>query len=137
MKEYITTKEQCEKNIEKLGNVVCPYCGRKLQAIETVDNAGIPTYWIGCMHGRNDLGHFTGGVIPDVFETAKKIVLDDWDRQPTIFKDVRTDEEFELWFQDQVQSWCRIISKIKNVEKSDFIPRFSYDMLKENIFKYG
>jgi len=43
--KYITTKEECQKSISG----VCEGCGGELEPMETEDNAGNPTYWIGCM----------------------------------------------------------------------------------------
>jgi hypothetical protein len=65
-KEYQTTKEDCEKKISG----VCCGCGGKLEAIETVDNAGSPTFWVGCNHCHC----FRGGVDRRYFEIARELV---------------------------------------------------------------
>jgi len=44
MEKYIVTKEECRKSIKG----VCEGCGSKLEAIETVDNGGNPTFWVAC-----------------------------------------------------------------------------------------
>lgn len=67
-KEYITTKEECEKNI----NGVCEGCGGSLTALETVDNAGHPTFWQGCEHCSS----FRAGIEPKYFKVARKLVED-------------------------------------------------------------
>ena len=64
--QYITTKEECEKNI--LG--VCEGCGGALTAIETVDNSGRPTFWQGCEH----CSCFRSGVDSKYFKVARKLV---------------------------------------------------------------
>lgn len=65
-KQYKTTKEECEKNISG----ICEGCGRKLIAIETVDNSGAPTYWQGCEHCSS----FRSGIQRVYFEIARKLV---------------------------------------------------------------
>lgn len=64
--QYITTKEECEKNIKG----VCEGCGGPLSAIETVDNSGRPTFWQGCQH----CSCFRSGVEPKYFNVARKLV---------------------------------------------------------------
>ena len=70
-KEYVSSKKECLEIVE---GRVCDYCGRKLEAIETVDNAGNPTFWSGCYHGR-EYGIFTIGTTSDVFKLAKLYIL--------------------------------------------------------------
>lgn len=67
MKTYVTTKEECEA---KIGILVCEGCGGKLEALETVDNSGAPTFWVGCKH----CSCFRGGVLRQYFEVAREIV---------------------------------------------------------------
>jgi hypothetical protein len=64
--KYMISKEDCEKTI----NGVCPGCGGTLAAIETVDNAGRPTYWVGCEH----CGVYTNGVPIEYYKIARAIV---------------------------------------------------------------
>ena len=64
--KYITTKEECEKSISG----VCEGCGGELSAIETVNNADEPTFWIGCVHCES----FRGGVDPKYFKIARRLV---------------------------------------------------------------
>jgi len=65
-KKYITTKEDCEKNISG----VCEGCGGALTAIETVDNSGRPTFWQGCEHCSS----FRSGIELKYFKIARKLV---------------------------------------------------------------
>lgn len=69
VKKYITTKSQCQEMIDKYNNV-CQYCGRKLEPIETVDNANRPTYWIGC----NKCLKFNNGTTKRIYDIAVKMV---------------------------------------------------------------
>lgn len=68
MTDYITTFKQCKKQISK-GNV-CEGCGGKIEPIETVDNGGDPTFWIGCKHCMC----FRGGVKKEYWEIARQLV---------------------------------------------------------------
>lgn len=63
---HITSKEQCQANIKG----VCGRCGGPLSPIETVDNAGRPTFWSGC----EKCWRFDNGVTEDVFKIAKAMV---------------------------------------------------------------
>jgi len=67
--EYDTTKELCQKIIDKNNPVVCKSCGGEINPIETVNNANKPTFWSGCLKCMV----FDGGVKPIVFEIAKKM----------------------------------------------------------------
>lgn len=60
------TKEQCEKTIKG----VCEGCGGKLEAIDTIDNSGVPTFWVGCNHCKC----FRGGIESLYFEVARELV---------------------------------------------------------------
>ena len=64
--KYQITQEQCQKNISG----VCGGCGGKLEPIETVDNSGNPTYWIGCNH----CSCFRSGVEKEYFEIARELI---------------------------------------------------------------
>jgi hypothetical protein len=67
--KYQVTKEECQN---KIGILVCEGCGGKLEPIKTVNNAGEPTYWVGCNH----CSYFRGGVLRQYFEIARKLVED-------------------------------------------------------------
>ena len=70
--EYQITKKQCQKQIDSRSEIVCTYCGGKIEPIETVDNAGRPTFWVGC----NNCSHFNGGVSPKIYNIAKTMVTE-------------------------------------------------------------
>src|ERR1700689_818351 len=65
-KKYQTTKEQCESRIRG----VCEGCGGKLEALETEDNSGNPTYWQGCNHCSS----FRSGVDAVCWKIARELV---------------------------------------------------------------
>ena len=66
MKKYQTTKKECEESIKG----VCEGCGGKLEAVETVNNADEPTYWVACNHCHC----FRGGVEKIYYEIARELV---------------------------------------------------------------
>lgn len=69
MKEYKITPVQC---MEMVGDNVCPGCGGKLVPIETVDNAGNPTFWAAC----ETCSTFQWGVPKIVQIIASKLVIE-------------------------------------------------------------
>lgn len=69
--EYKITREHCQKMIDENGNV-CSQCGAVLTPIDTVDNAGDPTFWIGCM----PCGRFDHGVPELIQRMAKYLVTE-------------------------------------------------------------
>lgn len=71
LKQYVVSKEYCQNKINS--KHVCRQCGGKIEPIETVDNAGNPTYWSGCLC----CNIFTSGVDRMVYEIAKKLYNDD------------------------------------------------------------
>ncbi len=70
--EYKITKQQCQDNIKG----VCSHCGGKLEPLETVDNAGDPTFWAGCPGCLC----FDNGVKPEIYAVAKVLVEEKWYR---------------------------------------------------------
>lgn len=70
-KIYQTTKEECQKDIDQIGNV-CNGCGGVIEPIEMVDNASNPTFWAGC----NNCQVFTHGCQPEIFKIARRLVKD-------------------------------------------------------------
>ena len=64
--KFVTSKKDCLKSISG----VCEGCGRKLQPIRTVDNAGNPTYWISCKH----CSCFRSGVNKKYWKIARQLV---------------------------------------------------------------
>jgi hypothetical protein len=65
---YSITREQCQAAISG----VCSGCGGELVPIGTVDNAGDPTFWSGCMR----CSMFDGGCDPLVFRVARAMVTE-------------------------------------------------------------
>lgn len=108
---YNVTKEECQKNIDKHNNVCCR-CSGKLEPIETVDNSGQPTFWIGCKKCMV----FTHGTIMKIYETSKKMVEDGYihytfEHCP---KD-RNSDEYTFWKNNQISGTVRIVEKILNI----------------------
>lgn len=68
--KYVTTREECQKNIDAR-NYVCSGCGGMIVPIETVDNAGRPTFWAGCLQ----CSCFDFGVPKEIYETARDLVI--------------------------------------------------------------
>jgi hypothetical protein len=106
-KQYITTKEECEKNISG----VCEGCGGLLTAIETVDNSGRPTFWQGCEHCSS----FRSGVLPLYFKIARKLVEEDKmlpysHMKRSEYED--TPERLQYFFDSQTAGLSREISYI-------------------------
>lgn len=64
--KYQTSFEDCQKTI--VG--ICCCCGGELKPIETVDNAGRPTWWAGC----EPCNRFDAGVSQEVYAIAKYMV---------------------------------------------------------------
>jgi len=107
--EYITTKKQCQKQIDKYKNV-CRGCGGKLTPIETVDNSDRPTFWIGC----KKCTVFDNGCNLNEYKIAKKMVIEkhfrfyhkqepDKNREP---------EKYNYWLTSQIRGTCRIVNDV-------------------------
>lgn len=69
LKDYKTTKEDCQAAIDLTG-YVCSRCGGIRTPIETVDNSGDATFWPGCLHCEV----FNYGVSQHVYDIAKYLV---------------------------------------------------------------
>lgn len=122
-KVYQVTKETCQQFIDRNGNV-CDHCGGQLSPIETVDNAGNPTYWSGCWHGNPESGWggiYTAGVPRELFELAEKLVLGGERAYSHLDKsEYRKDEEAKLyWFRSQVSGMCSHIRRIEYLKQHD------------------
>lgn len=113
--KYDITKEQCQEMIDK-SPVVCPRCGGKLEPIETVNNADIPTYWSGC----NACGMFSWGFPPEVFQIANQIVRDrhfqPYSHDPFPYNG--TDEQKDYWYKNQTGGACSTVAMILNLYKT-------------------
>lgn len=122
MKEYITTKKECESKINK--DYVCERCGRQIIAMETVDNAGNPTFWSGCWHTdkptKDSWGHFTSGIPKHIYELAEKLVCQEGSyyshTNKSEYKD--TPEQREFWFQTEQSGWARLLETIEYLKNN-------------------
>ena len=116
---YQTTKEQCQNNIDKRGNIVCSSCGGKLEPIETVDNSRNPTFWQGCTNCEI----FDNGVNPEIYKTAVEMVDNNnfraynFDEKP---KD-ETSFEFDYWRKSQIKGVTRIVQDIIKIHSGFLI----------------
>ena len=101
-REYVTTKEECEKQIQG----VCSGCGGKLEPIETVDNGGSPTFWVGCLN----CSCFESGVEPQVYQTAYRLVTEMYHRPYSDSEPGKEDKElYERWLHSQVRGTSRLV----------------------------
>ena len=99
------TKKKCQQGI----NGVCEGCGGKLEPIETVDNAGDPTYWCGCKH----CSCFRSGVDRIHFEIARQLVLENtMIPYPNISGKNGTPEAKEYWLDSQTAGLSHDIARI-------------------------
>lgn len=113
-KIYKITKQQCQSMIDKQMPIVCSYCGGKIEPIETVDNAGDPTYWSGCLGCER----FEGGTSPEIYDIAVKLV--DKNHFSTCdFSDMpekeKQPEEYAQWHKSQIHSSVQIITEVLRV----------------------
>lgn len=122
-KVYIETKEDCEKKL--IPGYVCPECGRTPRPIETVDNAGSPTYWLGCHHIDTDpdvdqWGKFTQGVPKEDFELAQKLVCEEGGYYSHLKKYEYSDtpERREYWFMAQTAGWCDLLRTLDYLKRN-------------------
>lgn len=126
--KYQTNKKECQERIDTLGNV-CDRCGRKIKPLKTVDNAGNPTYWMGCMHGiknKNSWGHFTNGVSKNIYKLAVKLVLED----DMYFGMKDRGCTFDYTWHNAVSHACDIISRVEYMKKNR--PRYTKKELKSH-----
>jgi len=108
--EYVTTKEDCEKNIKG----VCEGCGGALSAIETVDNSGRPTFWQGC----EACSCFRSGIERKYFDIARKLVegreLVPYSHMCRVEYE-NTPERLSYYFDCQTAGLSRTIKRIHNL----------------------
>jgi hypothetical protein len=121
--KYQTTKEECEAKINK--DYVCERCGRKIIAMETVDNSGNPTFWAGCWHTDNPIkdswGNFTGGVPKHIYELAEKLVCEEgkyYSHTDTSDYENKTINEREYIFQEQQAGWAGLLRTIEHLKNN-------------------
>jgi hypothetical protein len=111
-KKYQITKKQCQEGIRG----VCEGCGRKLSPIETVDNTGNPTFWIGCKH----CGCFRGGVEERYFKIARTLVEKE-DLFPYSHmrkSEYTTDKQLDYFYDTQTACLSLLMPKIEELFES-------------------
>jgi len=124
MKKYQRSKKECEAGINK--DYVCERCGRTPIAMKTVDNAGNPTFWSGCLHkdkiGKETekCGHFTVGVPKYIFEIAEKLVCQEGAYYSHTRKSdyANSPEERLLWFQNETAGWASLLETIEYLKNN-------------------
>ena len=114
MKNYGGSQEECEKSIHG----VCPGCGGPLRAMETVDNAENPTFWVGC----EECNRFREGVEPKHFRVARMLVEEErlipfshmrkWEYEGNI-------EDLDYYYKVQTAALSPLICYIENLLKED------------------
>ena len=113
--KYQVTKKQCRSWIKG----VCEGCGGKLEPIETVNNSGEPTYWIGCNH----CSCFRVGIEREYFEIARQLV-EQKEMLPyssMSFKEYNdTPERRNYWLDTQTSNLSHNIKKIHQMIKEKF-----------------
>lgn len=106
-KEYRITKDASQALI---GERICSGCGGTLEPIETEDNSGNPTYWVGCLK----CSCFDSGVSRHVFETAKDLVLNqhyiEYNHLGVGYG--KTGYELEYWQQAQIRGTCSTVLRV-------------------------
>lgn len=115
MKKYQVTKEECEAKIKG----VCEGCGGKLEPIETENNSGEPTYWVGCSH----CSCFRGGVDRRYWEIARSLIekgemIPYSHMNKNEYED--TPDRLEYWFDSQCAGLTRDITYLHNLLKEKF-----------------
>lgn len=114
IKEYRTTREECQRKIDELNNV-CPGCGGPLIPFDTVDNSGAPTFWAGC----EVCSTFSNGVRPRIFKIASKMVKEH-NHQPYShyhFPYNGTIAEKEYYYKSQTRGTCSEVQLVLNLNK--------------------
>lgn len=105
---YKITKEQCRTHI--FG--VCSRCGGGITPMETVDNAGDPTFWPGC----EKCMCFDHGVDRKIFKTAEKLVNDGYRHYSHIDHDSSDDEEIKRYkVGSQISGACGLVRDVLHI----------------------
>lgn len=113
--KYKITKKQCQQQIDKNQNV-CTNCGGKLVPLETVDNSGNPTYWIGCESCQK----FDYGTDKHIYKIAARMVDErhfvayNCEQQPDKEKEP---DRFNHWRKEQIGGTVSIVSDILRFDK--------------------
>jgi len=124
-----TDYDKCIKYLKE-NDVVCEGCGGKLEPIETEDNSGTPTYWIGCIH----CGRFRSGIEKEYWEIARYLVEND---KLIVYSFISKDEyqdtpeNLEYYFDLQTAGLSHIIKEIHEMLKEKF------NKNEKEIMKYG
>ncbi len=110
IKKYITSKEECRKHIKG----VCESCGGELEPIETEDNSGNPTFWVGCKHCQK----FRWGIDKMYFDIARELVVKG-EIIPYQYNSMNSLKEInkEYWIEEQTSSLSHSILLIHNMIK--------------------
>jgi len=108
-RDYQITEEHCRNMIKG----VCEGCGGKLEPIETVDNAGQPTFWVGCKKCMC----FRSGVERKYWEIAR-LLIDEGELIP--YSHMRrmeyenSPERLDYWLSSQTAG---LSHKIQHIDK--------------------
>lgn len=114
VKEYQTTREECQLQIDKY-KYVCPGCGGPIVPFETVDNSNHPTFWAGCEHCQQ----FTNGFPPHVFKIASKMVREH-NHQPyrhERFPYDGTEQQKQYYYETQTRGACSDVQLVLKLDK--------------------
>jgi len=104
-KKYRISKEHCKDMISG----VCNGCGGELTPMETIDNAGNPTYWAGCENCQK----FCNGVPVKVFKAAR-ILVEKYYHTPYkhCTRPKEGTNEYQYWLESQTSGACHTITKV-------------------------
>ncbi len=112
--EYRITREQCQAQIDKYGNV-CAGCGGSIQPFDTVDNSGAPTFWAGC----ETCSCFENGVPRLVHDIAKLMVVDYRHRAYTYEREPENDKpEYSSWLRSQIRGTTHTVALMLHIQQS-------------------
>jgi len=116
---YITTKKQCQHQIDEWKNV-CTNCGGELIPLETVDNARQPTYWIGC----ESCQIFNNGTKERIYKIASRMV-DEKHFRAYNHEDVPDKEKepdrFDYWRKGQISGAVWVVLDVLRFDKNSRI----------------
>lgn len=110
---YKITKKQCQDSMPK--NFVCSNCGGSLEPLDTVDNAGDPTFWSGC----GKCCKFDYGVPIDLYKIAKELVENhDYRHYHHIeIKEKDNEETRKYKTECQISGACYLVRDVLNIQK--------------------
>jgi hypothetical protein len=106
MTEYRITKEECERQHQ---GKVCPHCGKPIEALDTLDNGGHPTYWSWCP----SCSRLEQGVEPRVFDLAT-IMYDVINERPYLM-DYDSSEETKK--RERLGKLCRSVVIVESAKR--------------------